>query len=498
LKPPGVVRPGVALLALSGGLAVGVVWYPLLALTAAAGVCAAVAARYSPSAVDKLFLRSLLVLLSGYALVGRTFAGLGVPPVYIGEIVLVIGLLTVVANGLHFVPEHRATTYLLLAFMTWGALRTVPYLHTSGLDAVRDGVLWGYGLFALLIAPMLLRRGLVDQIPEFYSRLIPWMVVCAPAWVVISQWLGIAAIPGTAMGSPKPGDVAVHLGGAAAFLLAMKGHTVTRRAGSRLFVEYAAWPVLLLGLVAMGSLTRGGLVAAFGAIFVVVALLPFKAVGKLVVAGATALLVASLWMGWGGSLPGNQFRAISPEQIAKNLGSIGGGGGGEGLDETRTWRLMWWDTILDYTLHGSYFWTGKGYGINLTYDDGVVTDPDDPSRDPHNGNLTVLARSGVPGFVLWSLLQITFVLNMLTGFARARRAGQVTRASLFAWVLAYWLACMVNASFDVYLEGPQGGIWFWCILGYGIALFASQSAGGNEASGRRMAGRAKPKHLVPV
>lgn len=41
-------------------------------------------------------------------------------------------------------------------------------------------------------------------------------------------------------------------------------------------------------------------------------------------------------------------------------------------------------------------------------------------------------------------------------------------------MLAYWFAFMVNASFDVFLEGPQGGIWFWCLFGFGIALIEVQ------------------------
>jgi len=28
---------------------------------------------------------------------------------------------------------------------------------------------------------------------------------------------------------------------------------------------------------------------------------------------------------------------------------------------------------------------------------------------------------------------------------------------------------MVNASFDVLLEGPMGGIWFWTVYGVGLA-----------------------------
>ena len=30
------------------------------------------------------------------------------------------------------------------------------------------------------------------------------------------------------------------------------------------------------------------------------------------------------------------------------------------------------------------------------------------------------------------------------------------------------MAFLVNAAFDVFLEGPQGGIWFWSIMGFGI------------------------------
>jgi hypothetical protein len=35
--------------------------------------------------------------------------------------------------------------------------------------------------------------------------------------------------------------------------------------------------------------------------------------------------------------------------------------------------------------------------------------------------------------------------------------------------LSYWLAFMINVSFDVVLEGPHGGIWFWTVYGVGLA-----------------------------
>jgi hypothetical protein len=205
-------------------------------------------------------------------------------------------------------------------------------------------------------------------------------------------------------------------------------------------------------------------------------LLPVKAGGKLLLASVTAVLVATLWLGSGVSLQVTEDRPINPEQIAKNLTSLGGGSETEMLQVTRRWRLLWWNAIIDYTVHGKYFWPGKGFGINLAYDDGIEPFSYSPTRSPHNGHLTVLARAGVPGMVLWILLQLGFAVSMLVGFVRARHIGQHTRASLFAWILGYWMAFMVNASFDVYLEGPQGGIWFWCVFGYGIALIVHQQS----------------------
>jgi hypothetical protein len=50
-------------------------------------------------------------------------------------------------------------------------------------------------------------------------------------------------------------------------------------------------------------------------------------------------------------------------------------------------------------------------------------------------------------------------------------------------ILAYWLAMLVNASFDVYLEGPQGGIWFWSVFGLGLAAARLSADAGNDSGG---------------
>ena len=63
------------------------------------------------------------------------------------------------------------------------------------------------------------------------------------------------------------------------------------------------------------------------------------------------------------------------------------------------------------------------------------------------------------------------------GEGRSRREGDDDWARVNLWVLCYWIAFVVNGSFDVFLEGPQGGIWFWSVVGLGIAILQMQRLG---------------------
>ncbi|MCC7260798.1 MAG: O-antigen ligase domain-containing protein, partial [Alphaproteobacteria bacterium] len=118
---------------------------------------------------------------------------------------------------------------------------------------------------------------------------------------------------------------------------------------------------------------------------------------------------------------------------------------------------------------GEYFLTGKGFGINLADDDGFQVRDDASLLSPHNVHLTVLARTGVPGFALWVALQLAYAGSLIVALFHARSCGHREWQALFLLLFTYWLAMLVNASFDPYLEGPMGGIWFWSVMGVGLA-----------------------------
>ena len=76
--------------------------------------------------------------------------------------------------------------------------------------------------------------------------------------------------------------------------------------------------------------------------------------------------------------------------------------------------------------------------------------------------------------MLWVVLLAVFGLSMLRAYFKARSLGQDTWAKINLWVIGFWIAFLVNMSFTVYLEGPHGGIWYWSLMGLGVALLEWQ------------------------
>src|SRR5262249_6043027 len=140
-------------------------------------------------------------------------------------------------------------------------------------------------------------------------------------------------------------------------------------------------------------------------------------------------------------------------------------------ESTKTWRLKWWNIIYADTLFGPNFWTGRGFGLNLADADGFqdVEGRDRPKlRSPHSVHMTILARAGVPGLALVLAFLLSWFAAMLQALLTAQRRGQVEWSRLFLFVMFYGLAIIIDGTFDVAIEGPLLGIWFWCVIGFGI------------------------------
>lgn len=470
-----------------------------VAVAAAVVACALCIGSVFARRLPYWFLGALWALLLVYAVLGKGGANIGVGGIYVGELVLAVGLLAATVGGAwRTLPYRSPLAWGLVAFGVWGALRTAPYVGAYGIDALRDAVVWGYGVYAILVAGALSRTGWTRRVVERYGAWLLWFPVWIPVMWALVRYVR-EALP-TAPGSDVPlvvfkaGDAAFHLMGVAAFVL-LGLHRDAGGARRRLapggWVWWTAW---FVAFALTGAASRAAILAILLGGAAVLALRPATRLWR---PALTTLALSAVFFASGIRVEVREGRFLSGSEMVANLASVGGARAPGNRDATREWRLRWWRTIVDYTVHGPYFWTGKGYGINLAEADGFVVGNRDrrPLRSPHNGHLTILARSGVPGAVLWLLLQGGFALSLLRAYRRSVRAGTDWWARVNLWILACWTTFIVNAAFEVSLEGPHGGIWFWSVFGFGIAALELQR---REAAWRRQhVGEAGPLRPAP-
>jgi hypothetical protein len=433
------------------------------------------------------YLAFLAIVLLGYALLGKGFAYLGFPPLYIGEIALLAGIVVFVSSGAWIGSFATFPSLVLVTAMTWVAMRTVPFLGVHGIDALRDAVVVLYGGFAFIVIALVLedaRR--IDTVIRYYGSFLLSFPAIPLAFWLTRYWGDYLPKYGPNVPIVEIGASAVgtHLAGAAVFVL------VGYRKVSWLWTATWFGTLAMIAATNRGATTAVLLAVAFA--FVMLGklrlMLAITGAGLVIFAGLLALEAAVFKYD---EVTDSADRPVSAHQILENARSIVSESGQQ-TEGTKRWRLDWWDVIMADTLYGPNFWTGRGFGLNLAVADGFVEtgDPSNPrplTRSPHNAHMTVLARGGVPGIVLWSLVLLSWAGMMLHAMLVARSRGHKQWSNLFLWVFCYATAIAINATFDVALEGPMQGIWFWSLIGLGIGtvmVYRAQPPGHIESSDR--------------
>jgi O-antigen ligase len=426
------------------------------------------------------FTPALGLLLAGYLFFDKAFAYLHIPgtPVFVGEIVLAIGIAESVRARLTWrhVLTALPTLKILLAFMAVCYIRFAYDSLTYGLDAVRDSSIWYYGSYAFLVgAAAICDPTFLSRLLRWYRRVVPWFLLWAPIAVVVAQIDAFSAITipdsDTPINAIKVNDIAVHVALAIGFLWLGGDRIAGGRSGRR-------WESLLavigiLALLMSGSQNRGGLVAAGALLAIVLAYLPAGRQRRIVFSVACSLMVVIIPILLLNLRFQGERREVSLQQVEANISSIFGEGNSEDLSGTVEWRQGYWEQVLDDLLSSQRWLTGVGFGPILPdrYDiKAGVANPQQPLRNAHNSHLTILARTGIPGFALWTLFWL-FWCHHLARWIRGRPGGvRDPGAGLAALLLAAVVGFLVNAFFDPALDGPHAGIWLFTLVGLGAAL----------------------------
>ena len=434
------------------------------------------AAVAEPQAV-RVFEIALLGVLAGYAFFDRGFAWLHIPgtPIFIGEIVLLLGAVAVFSHPAPILAAVRRSPGLtmLVAFMGWGLVLLGLMGVSYGIDAIRDSVLWLYGGVAILTVflvvsdPTRVRRWVAG-----FARIMPWLI----------GWLYIAIVLDSVAGSGS-GPILVPDSSVSAF-----SHSAGNSGVIATICLAFIWLVdrdgrffsptmrtgltaAIAGLVLFVSLkNRGGFVAAaIGIVLILVWMRRGRFDLTMVLVGTGAILASvALVSQFSVALFG--AREVSVEQFTENITSIiDPSSGGHRQTSTTEWRLELWRNVLA-DVNSEFPITGYGPGPDLGRIYDVSTNPDVPLRNPHNSHVGIVARMGWVGFGMWILMWGVWALLLLDLRSRLARRGRFPEAGLVAVPVIGAGMILVNAFFDPSIEGPQVGFILWFLFGIGAVL----------------------------
>lgn len=404
---------------------------------------------------------ALIIASAGYIVGNRGFAQISLSsrfPLFPAEIALLLagGLLLVHSAWRHDLPLRRDPLNLaILAWIVFGTLRVVFDVGTFGFIALRDFALVYYAAFFYLGQ---------DLARDAHGTRIFLNVVAFSGALVLPLYLLFERFPDFFFNvlSFRGNPIIYFKGDLAGTFIAVGAVLFWLRFESGRRLWNAALALLLAGaVVAMNN--RASLLALLVATGWLAVRGRWRFAVTQAVAGVVAIILilsvaTALRISW------EKTPVFSLYERVVSIADPAGRRAYRGEDthykgDNNLYRLVWWRAVIDETLDGNPY-LGLGFGHDLAERFVREYYPENSEefnvRSPHNVLLTIFARMGAVGLLLFLTL-IAFVTR------QTWHAIPHGLAHAAPWCLVW--AMLVSACLGVVLEGPMGAVVFWTTLG---------------------------------
>ena len=398
--------------------------------------------------VKNLYLRAYLLVMTLYVFLNK-----GVAYTYLVEALWLFGILLLFINRKKVELIWNKTTKLILFFIVISFIYILRgFTKYDIVDLIRDSFIFQYGWFVFILFLFKEKLEIIWETLFFIYKWFPFVALLnfilqyfVPFFETVAPFGGIPIL------LYKNGDMGVQLLISTLLLLySFENKTLKWRVLLSL--------VIALDFLILASYSRSGIVAFLASMLCFIYFnkdIQLQARVRLLIKYLPIILLVITPIYINIKVAENfQGRAVGLEQIKNNFSSIVGGTTDATSENNVVGRLVWWAKIIDYSLSSPNFFIGKGLGMNLATDDDIIT-LDDSLRSPHNFHLNIMSRFGVLIFVIWTY----FLIQLLRPLFKKQLQG---KRLLIGCIL---LAFLINASFDVFLEGPMGAFPFWTWLG---------------------------------
>ena len=406
-------------------------------------------------AIKSLYLRAYFIIMALYVYFNK-----GIAYSYLVEILWLGGIILLVLNrhSYYFIWEKRIKILLFfmlitLAYILWGIK------NYSIIDTIRDSFIFEYGWFVFIL---FLYQDKLNVIWGNLFHIYKWFPLVALLNFILQYYLPFfdtfSLFGNVTFLLYKYGDMSVNLLICTLLILL----NIDKLSNKWLLILTL---LIFFDFLVISAYSRAGMLAYIAGGFCFIYFAKDKFINE-ALKGFTKFIPWALLI----VLPiylsiqvreNFQGRVAGFKQIKDNVTSLVTNSDDQVLEDNVVWRFLWWGKIIDYSFTKENFIQGKGLGMSLSQtDEGVMAEED--LRSPHSIHLTIMARYGIPLFALW-LYWLYLIFKPLF-------KSELNRYSLA--ITSILLAFVVNASFDVYLEGPMGAFAFWTWLGL---LFITQS-----------------------
>lgn len=377
----------------------------------------------------------------------------GIAYSFLAESVLGFGLILILFHLKNYIfLANRSTKLLLLFFLVGGIYFTAGLGSFTIITLLRDAsVLFYIGFFLLLFLFHSSWKIFLSKLITLYAWYPVIAFISYQLSAHVEEYREFILFGDTPFALVKFGDMAVHL--LVTSLLIAAG--LIRYRFSLLIINLF---LILYLILVIASYTRGGLLAYALPLIIYLYQSRHKfsewfTKSRVLIMGFVVALSVVLYLNSGGD-ENFQGRALGIEQVSKNVLSLFSEQEDGALTDNKLWRLAWWYKIVTDAFELKKGLIGVGVGPNLTLLGDIGTD-DEQLRSPHSIHLTILARFGIPLFLLW----------LYWVYLQFRRIKSKEESGFSKIILFILLGFIINASFDVYLEGPMGAFPFWTWVG---------------------------------
>jgi len=381
------------------------------------------------------------------------FLNKGVAYTYLVEVLWLFGILLLLMHRKKVELIWNKSTKLILLFLAISFIYILRgFTKYDIIDLIRDSFIFQYGWFVFILFLFKEKLEIIWETLFFIYKWLPFVALLnfilqyfVPFFETVAPFGGITIL------LYKNGDMGVQLLISTLLLLySFENKTLKWRVLLSL--------VIALDFLILASYSRSGIVAFLASMLCFIYFnkdIQLQSRVRLLIKYLPIILLVVTPIYINIKVAENfQGRAVGLEQIKNNFSSIVGGTTDATSENNVVWRLVWWAKIIDYSLSFPNFFIGKGLGMNLATDDDIIT-LDDSLRSPHNFHLNIMSRFGVLIFMIWTY----FLIQLLKPLFKKQLQG---KRLLIGCIL---LAFLLNASFDVFLEGPMGAFPFWTWLG---------------------------------